>query len=225
MSNYPIIYRYRSASPRSRYASPSRGYSIFDHMQREMADMFNRAQSLIDTDGQDGEDDAAFFTPAIDHHESESEYRLSLELPGVKRDDVSIDVADGQITISGEKQSRYQTQDETGSRTETRYGRFHRSLPLPEGVDAEAVEATFEDGVLELTLPKVEQKAPQSRKIEIGSKHKALPDANTESHAKDHAHGETEDAAPGKSTAGKSKSEGVKKTSETSSDSSGKKAA
>ncbi len=203
MSNYPIIYRYRSASPQRRQAQ--RGYSIFDHMQREMADMFNRAQSMIDSDDQDG--GGSFFTPAIDHHESDSEYRLSLELPGVKRDDVSIDVADGQINISGEKQSRYETKDDHGSRTETRYGRFQRSIPLPEGVDADAVEATFEDGVLELTLPKVEQKAPESRKIEIGSKHKALPES--EQHEEDAPSGKSD--AEGKAKADKSSASSDKK--------------
>ena len=174
MANYPVIYRYRSSTPR-RYASQQRPYSIFDHMQREMSDMFNRAQSLIDTDEGEGQGSGAFFTPSIDSHESESEYRLSLELPGVKRDDVELTVENGHITISGEKRSRYEQSDDSGSRTETRYGRFQRILPLPEGVDEDAIEANFEDGVLELTLPKAEEAKAQGRKIEIGDRHTALP--------------------------------------------------
>ncbi|MGB6230536.1 MAG: Hsp20/alpha crystallin family protein [Litorimonas sp.] len=176
MANYPVIYRYRS-TPRSRPVAQQRGYSIFDHMQREMADMFSRAQSLID-EHEDEQDGASFFTPAIDHHETDDEYRLSLELPGVKREDVDVSVENGQITISGDKKSRYEVKDDTQARTETRYGRFQRSLPLPDGIDEDAIEASFEDGVLELTLPKAAVEQPQSRKLEIGNRHKALKQDN-----------------------------------------------
>ncbi|MEM7729743.1 MAG: Hsp20/alpha crystallin family protein [Pseudomonadota bacterium] len=172
MANYPILYRYRS-TPRARVSQPQSGYSIFDHMQRETSDMFNRAQSLIDQD--QAEQSGSFFSPAIDHHETDGELRLSLELPGVKRDDVDVSIENGQIRISGEKKSRYQQEEDGRSSTETRYGRFQRVLPLPEGVNEDAIEATFEDGVLELTLPKTEETQPQSRRIEIGTAHKTLP--------------------------------------------------
>ncbi|WP_298911788.1 Hsp20/alpha crystallin family protein [uncultured Algimonas sp.] len=173
MANYPIIYRYR-ITPRARVSSPQQGYSIFDHMQREMADMFNRAQSLIDQD--DDQEAGSFFTPAIDHHETDDEFRLSLELPGVKRDHVDVSVENGQIRISGEKKSRYERSEDGRSQTETRYGRFQRMLALPDGVDEDSIEATFEDGVLELTLPKTEETQPESRRIEIGGRHKSLPE-------------------------------------------------
>ncbi|MGB3454939.1 MAG: Hsp20/alpha crystallin family protein [Litorimonas sp.] len=172
MANYPVIYRYRT-SPRARS-----NYSIFDHMQREMSDMFNRAQSLIDQD--DEHSGGSFFSPAIDHHETDSEFRLSLELPGVKRDDVDVSIENGQIRISGDKKSRYQKSEDGRTSTETRYGRFQRVLPLPENVDDDNVEATFEDGVLELTLPKMHEAKPQSRRVEIGSAHKALPTSNAD---------------------------------------------
>jgi HSP20 family protein len=86
------------------------------------------------------------FTPAWDIAETDSHYLVSFDLPGVKKDDVKIDVRDNQLTISGERKGR-------GSR-ERFYGSFSRSFTLPANVNADKIEANYENGVLQIALPK-----------------------------------------------------------------------
>lgn len=91
---------------------------------------------------------------------------LRADLPGLDRDDVEIEVKDGVLTVSGERKAEHEDKGEGYHRVERSFGRFSRSLGLPQGVDAGQVEASFERGVLEVKVPKPEERKPT--RIEIG---------------------------------------------------------
>ena len=103
------------------------------------------------------------FTPLVDVHETEEEYLVKVDLPGVKADDVSVEVNDNVLSISGSRAAH-----ETGQAqlVERPYGSFVRTLTLPQGVDSDSIEAGYQDGVLELRIPKPAEQKP--KKITIG---------------------------------------------------------
>ncbi len=104
--------------------------------------------------------------PETDVIESEDEIRVLTEMPGLKRDDIEIDVENNVLTISGEKREE-RTEEEEGRYhlAERRYGMFSRSFVLPRDVDPERIEASFEDGVLNVRIPKSER--ARRRRIEV----------------------------------------------------------
>ena len=106
--------------------------------------------------------------PATDLIESDTHYVLRADLPGVSEDDISIELDHDVLTISGERTT--QQQERTGGyhRVERVSGSFRRSLRLPEGVDAEAITASFDRGVLEVSVPKPEQPKPRKVQITVG---------------------------------------------------------
>ena len=111
--------------------------------------------------GTNGGDGSRVLKPAVDVSETESSVAISFDLPGMKKDDVSITVEDGVLTVTGEKKFAEETKDKTWHRIERSYGRFHRALTLPVGVDADKAQARFEDGVLTVELPKTEAAKPK----------------------------------------------------------------
>lgn len=106
--------------------------------------------------------------PALDMTENGKEYRLSIELPGMKEDEVEVGVADGVLTISGEKREEEERKDEGYLISERRYGAFRRQITLPRDVDAAAIKADVKKGVLTVSLPKDANAATRTRKIPIG---------------------------------------------------------
>ncbi len=118
--------------------------------------------------GRDTESGSAVaLSPLVDVHESEDGLQVSVELPGLGSDDVKVSVENGILTISGEKKREIE-QGEEGTDyhvVERRYGRFQRSFTLPRGIDTEKTSAKFENGVLEVTLPKSAQ--AKAKLIEI----------------------------------------------------------
>jgi HSP20 family protein len=107
------------------------------------------------------------WTPAMDLAETEDAFVLRADLPGVSQEDVSIELEDTVLTVSGERKSDHEHKGEGYYRVERASGTFSRSLTLPKGIDPEAVTAGFEKGVLEVRVPKPEQRKP--RKITIGA--------------------------------------------------------
>lgn len=89
------------------------------------------------------------------------------DLPGLRKEDVHVEVDDGILTIEGERSEEQVDERDDYYRSERSYGRFHRALPLPDGVTGEACEATFKDGVLEVTLPLPKEPERKARKIQI----------------------------------------------------------
>jgi HSP20 family protein len=104
--------------------------------------------------------------PAMDLVESGDHFVLRADLPGMGEDDVNIELEDSTLTISGERKSEHETKNEGFYRVERATGSFQRSLTLPKGVDAEAVSASFDRGVLEVRIPKPQERKP--RRIAIG---------------------------------------------------------
>lgn len=94
------------------------------------------------------------WVPAMDLVETDDSLVLRADLPGVKRDEIEIEVKDGVLTVSGQRRAEHEDKREGYHRVERSFGRFSRSLGLPKGVSADSVGATFEDGVLEVTMPK-----------------------------------------------------------------------
>ena len=104
--------------------------------------------------------------PAMDLVESGDHFVLRADLPGMSEDDVNIEFEDGTLTVSGERKAEHEESNEGFHRVERSFGSFSRSLTLPQGIDPEAVTAGFDRGVLEIRIPKPEQRKP--RKIAIG---------------------------------------------------------
>jgi HSP20 family protein len=112
--------------------------------------------------------------PAMDLVETEGEYVLKADLPGLSEGDVKIEVEDSVLTVSGERKAEHEERKDGYYRIERSSGSFRRSLTLPEGVDPEAVKATFDRGVLEVHVPKPEQRKPRKVEITVGSEPKTI---------------------------------------------------
>ena len=109
-----------------------------------------------------------FFTPRVDIKENGDHFEITAELPGVKKEDLHLHLEDGILTIEAEtKQEDKEEQEGKVIRQERRYGKYSRSFSLGESVKQEDIEASFEDGILKVTAPKVTETAPQKRRIEV----------------------------------------------------------
>jgi HSP20 family protein len=109
--------------------------------------------------------EARSWTPPMDLVEAEDHFLLRADLPGLREEDVNIEVRDNTLRISGERKAEHQQRERGWYRLERQFGKFSRALTLPEGIDAEGIDASFEHGVLELRIPKPEERKP--RRIEI----------------------------------------------------------
>ena len=107
------------------------------------------------------------WVPAVDIHETEDGYVVKADLPGMKREDIQIDLKDSTLHIKGEKKFEEKVSKDKYIRTERAYGTFIRSFTLPSNVDAEKIKASYKDGVLELSLPKKEEAKPKQIRVEI----------------------------------------------------------
>jgi HSP20 family protein len=133
-------------------------------LQTEMNRLFNTA---FDSPASGGGGGARRWTPAMDLLETDEAFVLRADLPGLGEDDVNIELEDNVLTVSGERKVEHEDRREGFYRVERASGSFSRSLTLPKGVDPEAVTAAFDRGVLEVRIPKPEQRKP--RKINIGA--------------------------------------------------------
>jgi HSP20 family protein len=130
-------------------------------IQDEMNQVFGRARNQ----GQAG---GRVWAPALDISERKDAYVVTVEVPGVDADDLDITLEDGLLTIQGERRFTSESSEQQYHRVERRYGSFRRSITLPAQVRAEAIEATFENGVLEVTVPKVEEAKPKKISVRAG---------------------------------------------------------
>jgi HSP20 family protein len=106
------------------------------------------------------------FTPKVNTREGEFAYHIDVDLPGVKKDDIKIDVHDNILTIHGERNYKEEIKEEDYYKVETSFGKFQRQFTLPENVDVENISAFSNDGVLEVVVPKLE-KAVEKKTIEV----------------------------------------------------------
>src|SRR3954452_7667070 len=127
----------------------------FSTLQNEMNRLFN---TVFDSPAPAGNGGAMRrWLPAMDLIETEDHFVLRADLPGLGEEDVNIEVEDRVLTISGERKAEHEATKEGYHRVERAFGAFSRSLTLPEGVDPEAVAASFDRGVLEIRIPKPAQ--------------------------------------------------------------------
>ena len=105
------------------------------------------------------------WSPALDLYESGDHLVAVVELPGMRKEDIDISLHDGTLTISGERKRDRNTNGEAAQRTERYVGTFRRSISLPTRVDASKVSATYEDGILKVTLPKADEAKPKQIKV------------------------------------------------------------
>jgi HSP20 family protein len=137
----------------------------FSTLQNEMNRLFNTVFDAPAGAGNGGQPMRRWM-PAMDLLETEDHFVLRADLPGMTEDDVNIELEDTTLTISGQRKAEHEERKEGAYRVERAFGSFSRSLTLPQGVDPEAVTANFEHGVLEVHVPKPEQRKP--RRIAIG---------------------------------------------------------
>lgn len=107
------------------------------------------------------------FTPSVNTREGEYAYHIDVDLPGVKKEDISVKVENNVLTLKGERKSKEEVKKENYYKMESSFGSFSRSFALPESVDAENIHAENKDGVLEITLPKKALPSGSTKQIEV----------------------------------------------------------
>ncbi|WP_152205842.1 Hsp20/alpha crystallin family protein [Marinobacter changyiensis] len=136
----------------------------------DLLDRYNRQFGLTRTnDDQEGKDlmRRSDWAPAVDIKETPEAFLIEAELPGLNKDDVKVTVQDGVLSIQGERHKVEETSDEKQHRVERFYGSFLRRFTLPDNVEESSVQARFSDGVLSLTLKKVEPAQPRAIEVEV----------------------------------------------------------
>ncbi len=113
------------------------------------------------------------WSPRVDVFEKDNRLVTKVDLPGVKKEDVTVEVTDGHLALSGQRQRESEEKKDDVYRSEREYGSFYRTVPLPEGVKLEDVKATFADGVLEVSVPLPARPEAKVRKVEIQEPAKA----------------------------------------------------
>ncbi len=107
------------------------------------------------------------WTPAVEMYEKDDKFVVRAELPGMKKEEFDISVLGDTLPIKGERKAKSEVKDEDYYRCELCYGKFSRSVALPAAVDAKKVEASYENGILEITLPKVEEAKPKKVEVKV----------------------------------------------------------
>ena len=137
--------------------------SIVHKMQREMNELFSRFHER----GLDIEE--GFFTPSFDLIETDGNYIVKTELAGVDEKDIKVTLSDNILKIEGKREDRDEKKNKKYHRVEVSYGRFERSLELPENVNKDSVVAKFKNGLLEVTVNKKESDTTRIKEIEVKS--------------------------------------------------------
>jgi HSP20 family protein len=143
----------------------------FATLQNEMNRLFG---SVFDTPAQGNGGTLRRWMPAMDLVETGDHFVLRADLPGLSEEDVNIEVEERVLTISGERKAEQVENKDGYHRVERAFGTFSRSLTIPEGVNAEAVSASFDRGVLEVRIPKPEERKPRKISIGVGSTPKTI---------------------------------------------------
>ena len=136
--------------------------SAFSNLHGEIDHMFNRFMR-----GGTIDDGASVWLPAVDVTEEQDKYILNIELPGVRKDDVKITMVDDVLTIRGEKKQEKETKEKNCLRVERTYGSFQRSFTLPASIHGGKTEASYDNGVLTVTLPKSEEAKPKEIEVKV----------------------------------------------------------
>ena len=133
---------------------------------REIATLQNEMSRLMSTFAGGNGETGRSWVPALDVWETEGEIVYALDLPGIPEKDISIELEDGALAVSAERERTSEVSEDKLYRYERRFGSFSRTIGLPQGVTEDQVKADYNDGVLEIHVSKPEQ--PKPRRIEIG---------------------------------------------------------
>jgi len=131
-------------------------------LQREVDSIFDRFFGRTDSGDQGA---SPVWSPSTDLVETDDDFRLHLDVPGMTKDDITINLQNRTLTVSGERTSERTDESEEFVRVERAFGTFHRTFTLPDAVDADNIEASYDDGVLTIHVPKTEEST--RRQIEI----------------------------------------------------------
>ncbi len=133
--------------------------SVRDEMNRAFGRWFGREEG--------DERPARRWSPALDVIETKDAFNIEVEVPGIRPEDINVTVDQGMLTVQGERRAEEETKEREYHRVERRYGSFRRSIVLPGGADTSRIQATYDNGVLHLEVPKAE--AAQPKRIQIKS--------------------------------------------------------
>ena len=136
---------------------------------REMEDMFDRYSRALSRPRRGSQEVMATgdWAPRVDIAETDKEFSIKAEIPDVKKEDVKVSVDNGVLTIKGERKQEKEEKNKKFHRVERFYGSFTRSFTLPDNVDESKIEASFTDGMLNLTIPKTEETKPKAIDVKI----------------------------------------------------------
>ena len=156
----------------SRYSTP---FDFMNRMTDEMDRWFDRVSRDVGFPRRSWMSRSAFGSPAgqgiwsprIEAFQKGDKFIVRAELPGLKKDQVNVELTDDALTIRGERREEHEEEREGYYHSEREYGEFHRTIPLPEGVIGESAQANFRDGVLEVTMQAAPSEANRGRKLEI----------------------------------------------------------
>jgi HSP20 family protein len=166
------VQRSRSARDMSRWDAGSYGFGPFSWM-RQMQDQLDRAFSGLwgGSSGTSWTPDTVFgpsdWSPAVDMFQRGSDLVVRADVPGLSKDDITVDIADDQLTIRGERRYDHEEERDGVFRSERSYGSFCRVVPLPQGAITDSAKATFNNGVLEIVLQAPSFDVRRGRRVEI----------------------------------------------------------
>jgi HSP20 family protein len=147
----------RSMATRSRRWDP---FSVLTEMGSELERLLGGTQRGVVPA-------TAVWIPRVDVYEQDGAIMVEAELPGVKKEDIEVAIEDGELVIRGERKSERRTEEQGYYRMERSYGRFYRRLPLPDDVNPDQIEARFDNGVLNLRIPRQVPAQQEPKKIPI----------------------------------------------------------
>ncbi|PMB02632.1 molecular chaperone [Fischerella thermalis CCMEE 5273] len=136
-------------------------FQEIENLQQDMNRLFDRLMT------RDGERIGTNFIPAAEMQETSDAIHLKLEIPGMDAKDIDVQVSAEAVSISGERKEETKTEEKGMTRTEFRYGKFQRVIPLPARIENTNVKAEYKNGILQLTLPKAEEEKNKVVKVNI----------------------------------------------------------
>ncbi len=136
-------------------------------LQNEMGRLMNQAIGTGTLQPGNGGQTTSTWLPAVDVWETDNELVLSFDVPGIPEDQISVELDDNVLTVTGQRERAEEQTGERFYRYERRFGAFSRSVTLPTGVNEDAINANYKDGVLEVRVPKPEEQKP--KRIQVGT--------------------------------------------------------
>lgn len=160
----------RGTQPERWLSSP---FELMDRMSDEMDRVFDRVfrdfgaprRSWLSSRGE--RTMHGLWTPRVEAFQKGNQFIVRAELPGLKKDDVQVEVTDEAVTLHGQRREEREEEREGFYHSELEYGQFHRTIQLPDGVIADSAKASFRDGVLEITMQAAPAEARRGRRLEI----------------------------------------------------------